>query len=89
MSKQLTYIAGEKGAVIKVQVVGGKGSYPTVSKVEYTSSTTSDIGLRPTRVVEPVLSSALGSSLITKQTGAGGRVCNAVRVPYDMCARNN
>ena len=27
-------------------------------------------------------SKMIGAKLITKQTGAGGRVCNAVRFPY-------
>jgi hypothetical protein len=61
-----------------------------------------DVGLRPTgghrsgahlcnsaKDAENLASQMLGSSLITKQTGAGGRVCNAVRVSYDMCARHD
>ena len=61
-----------------------------------------DVGLRTTgghrtgahlfnsaKDAENLASQMIGSSLITKQTGAGGRVCNAVRVSYDMSARND
>ncbi len=65
-----------------------RASSPTVFRAEYTSSrrrSESDRGcVRGTHLrnsvqdTEKLASQMIGSSLITKQTGAGGRVCNAV-----------
>ncbi|KAH9075781.1 succinate-CoA ligase [Lactarius deliciosus] len=60
-------VSAGKGAVIKAQVLaGGRG------KGKFSN------GLQAPEDAEKLAGQMIGSSLITKQTGAGGRVCNAV-----------
>ncbi|KAI9445472.1 succinate-CoA ligase [Lactarius indigo] len=67
-------VSGGKGAVIKAQVLaGGRG------KGKFSNGLQGGVHVVKTAEdAEKLAGQMIGSSLITKQTGAGGRVCNAV-----------
>jgi len=67
-------VSGQKGAVIKAQVLaGGRG------KGKFSNGLQGGVHVVKTaEEAEKLAGQMLGSSLITKQTGAGGRICNAV-----------
>ena len=87
--------AGKGGSVIKAQVLAGgrgKGKFDNglqggVHKVEsyvnfrlcFLLWTNCEV-VNSTEQARDYASKMLGAKLITKQTGAGGRVCNAVRL---------
>ncbi|KAI9512339.1 succinate-CoA ligase [Russula earlei] len=72
-------VAGVKGAVIKAQVLaGGRG------KGKFSNGLQGGVHVvKSAEDAEKVAGQMIGSSLITKQTGAGGRICNAVRMFND------
>ncbi|KAH9996599.1 succinyl-CoA synthetase beta chain, SSC-beta [Russula vinacea] len=67
-------VSGENGAVIKAQVLaGGRG------KGKFSNGLQGGVHVVKTaKDAEKLASQMIGSSLITKQTGAGGRICNTV-----------
>jgi succinyl-CoA synthetase beta subunit len=97
----LTSSAGKTGSVIKAQVLAGgrgKGKFDNgfqggVHRVErWVNFATINVALisedsfiSPENAKE-IAGKMLGAKLITKQTGAGGRICNAVSsVPHIYC----
>ena len=100
MAKCLADSEGKDSVVVKAQVLAGgrgkgmfdngfKGGVHMASRSAHTSCSMSPLPhpLPSVNEVENLAGKMLGAKLITKQTGAGGRLCNSVYICERKFAR--